>query len=126
ENIISGAIMLINEYNTIMRQSDVKTLIELLKDFDRADPIEKVEITGQVDKITDNYIDLFALFRIKTAADTAINGHGTGALGQTNAHEDATYLKKQHDLVLNCFQTGKRDEGYAILNESLEVAKKYL
>lgn len=126
ENIISGAIMLINEYNTIMRQSDVKTLIELLKDFDRADPIEKVEITGQVDKITDNYIDLFALFRIKTAADTAINGHGTGALGQTNAYEDATYLKKQHDLVLNCFQTGKRDEGYAILNESLEVAKKYL
>lgn len=126
ENIISGAIMLINEYNTIMRQSDVKTLIELLKDFDRADPIEKVEITGQVDKITDNYIDLFTLFRIKTAADTAINGHGTGALGQTNAHEDATYLKKQHDLVLNCFQTGKRDEGYAILNESLEVAKKYL
>lgn len=75
ENIISGAIMLINEYNTIMRQSDVKTLIELLKDFDRADPIEKVEITGQVDKITDNYIDLFTLFRIKTAADTAINGH---------------------------------------------------
>ena len=126
ENIISGAIMLINEYNTIMRQSDVKTLIELLKDYDRADPIEKVEITGQVDKITDNYIDLFALYRLKSAADIAINGHGTGALGQTSAHEDAIYLKKQHDLVLNCFQTGKRDEGYAILNESIDIAKKYL
>jgi molecular chaperone DnaK len=126
ENIISGAIMLINEYNTIMRQSDVKTLIELLKDYDKADPIEKVEITGQVDEITDNYIDLFALYRLKSAADIAINGHGTGALGQTSAHEDATYLKKQHDLVLNCFQTGKRDEGYAILNESIGVAKKYL
>lgn len=126
ENIISGAIMLINEYNTIMRQSDVKTLIELLKDFDRADPIEKVEITSKVDKITDNYIDLFALFKLKAASEAAINRPGDGRLGKTKALEDSDYLKKQHENALNCFQTGKRDEGYAILNESIIIAKKYL
>jgi molecular chaperone DnaK len=126
ENIITGAIMIVNEYSSIMRQSDVKNLVELLKDYDRSDPIEKIEITSQVDKITDNYIDLFALYRLKSAADIAINGHGTGALGETSAHEDADYLKKQHDEVLSCFQSGKRDEGYAILNESTDVAKKYI
>ena len=126
ENIITGAIMIVNEYSSIMRQSDVKNLVELLKDYDRADPIEKIEITSQVDKITDNYIDLFALYRLKSAGDIAINGHGTGALGETSAREDADYLKKQHDEVLSCFQSGKRDEGYTILNESTDVAKKYL
>jgi len=126
ENVISGAIMLINEYNSIMRQSDVKTLIELLKDNESADPIEKIEIIGKVDKITDNYIDLFALFKLKAAAEAAINRPGDGRLGKTKALEDSEYLKKQHDLILNCFQTGKRDEGYAILNESVVIAKKYL
>jgi len=126
ENIISGAIMLINEYNSIMRQSDVQNLIELLKDYDKADPIEKVELTNKIDKITDNYTDLFALFRIKGAADTAINRHGKGELGETSALEDSEYLKRQHDKILSFFQTGNRDEGYAILNESIVIAMKYL
>ena len=126
ETVISGAFMLINEYNSIMRQSDVKILIELLKDYDRADPIEKVDITGKVDKITDNYIDLFAMFKLKAAAEAAINRPGDGRLGKTKALEDSDYLKSQHENALNCFQTGKRDEGYAILNESLVIAKKYL
>jgi len=126
ENVISGAIILINEYNSIMRQSEVKILIELLKDYERADPIEKAEITGKVDKITDNYIDLFALFKLKAAAEKAINKPRGGELGETEAQKDSEYLNKQHDLILNCFQTGKRDEGYAILNESFVIAKKYL
>ncbi len=126
ENIISGAIMLINEYNSIMQQSDVQNLVELLKDYDRAEPIEKAELISKIDKITDSYTDLFALFRLKSAAEEALNGHGTGDLGETNAQEDAEYLKKQHDHVLSLFQTGKRDEGYAALNESFVVAVKYL
>jgi molecular chaperone DnaK len=126
ENIISGTIMLINEYNSIMRQSDVQNLAELLKDYDRAEPIEKAELISKIDKITDSYTDLFALFRLKSAAEEALNGHGTGALGETNAQEDAEYLKRQHDHVLSLFQTGKRDEGYAVLNESIVVAVKYL
>lgn len=126
ENIISGAIMLVNEYNSIMRQSDVKNLVELLKEYDGANGIEKSDLVAQIDRLTDNYTDLFALFRLKSAADEALNGHGTGALGETNAQQDSQYLKSQHDQVLSCFQLGKRDEGYAILNESIVVAMKYL
>ena len=126
ENIIVGAIMLLNEYNTIMRQSDVKILVGLLKDYDGVDPIEKEEIKGQVDKITNNYSDLFLLYSLKGAADRAINWPGTGNVGVTEAKKDAEYLKTQHDNILSCFQTDKKDEGYAILNESFVIAKKYL
>ena len=126
ENIISGAIMLVNEYNSIMHQTDVKSLVELLKEYDGANGIEKSNLVSQIDRLTDNYTDLFALFRLKSAADEALNGHGTGALGETNAQQDSQYLKNQHDQVLSCFQSGKRDEGYAILNESIVVAMKYL
>ncbi len=109
-----------------MRQVDVQNLVKLLKEYDNADPIKKAELILKIDKITDNYTDLFALYRLKVAAEKAMNGRGPGDLGYTEAVEDAEYLKKQHDLILSLFQTGKRDEAYAILNESNVVAVKYL
>jgi len=125
ENIISGAIMLINEYNSIMQQNDVQNLAMFLKSYEKAEPFEKAELISKIDKITDSYTDLFALYRLKVAADIAVNGHGTGDVGES-AQEDSEYLKRQHDQVLSLFQTGKRDEGYTVLNESIVVAVKYL
>jgi molecular chaperone DnaK len=126
ENIIWGAIMLIREYEGIMRPADVQNLIELLKEHDIADPIQKLDIVNKVDKITDNYLDLFALYRLKSAADAAINGPGDGGLGETEAIANAAFLKDQHELILSHFQSGRKDEGYALLNEAIIVAKKYL
>jgi molecular chaperone DnaK len=126
ENIIGGAIMLIKEYGAIMRQTDVKNLVNLLKDFEESEPIDRSDIISRVDEITDNYTDLFALFRLKEASDEAINRYGDGSVGETNAEEDSKNLQNMHDKILSCFKSGDKDRGYEILNESLPLAMKYL
>lgn len=125
ENIIYGAVMLMREYHSLIPHDDISRLRELINQYEDATVLEKNEVVSRVDKITDRYTELFALYRLKTSAEKAVNRPKTGDLGNTQALEDANLLRKNHDLILNYFQMNKNDEGYQLLAESVQIAKKY-
>jgi molecular chaperone DnaK len=126
ENILLWGLILVKEYGSIIFPSDLKDLVEFLKLYEDSNSFEKTELISRINSILDKYTTLIALYRLKDAAEEALNGHGSGALGETNAIQDSEYLRSQHDRILSYFQTGQHDEGYAVLYESYVVAKKYL
>nr|MBC8147802.1 hypothetical protein [Bacteroidota bacterium] len=125
DKIIFAASVIIQEYGSIMHPEDVRLLIELIQKAEDSEALEKQHILERIEKTLDRYIDLFSLFKLKAAADEAVNGPGDGTIGETDAEQDAKLLKSNHDQILSYFQTGKRDEGYALLNDTLPIAKKY-
>jgi len=126
KNIVGAALLLLEEYRSLIHSDVASELISLIRDQETADPFEREKILARIDKITDNYTTLYALFKLRVAADNAVNGPDTGHIGDTDAEKDAMVLKQNHDKILSYFQSGKRDEGFALLNEIFPLAKKYL
>jgi len=116
EIAIIFASILCNEYPMLMERGDLTNLKALLKDHNStSDSFEKIQISENIKKITDEYPILIALFTVKMAALNA----------QKTNPAKATRLFQMHDTIVSHFKNGNKDEAFGLLDEALELREEY-
>jgi molecular chaperone DnaK len=79
------------------------------------DPMQKIQATQKLKKITDEYPVLITLFTVKMASDKAAK------VNPSDGHK----LLQLHDQIVNHFRNRRSEQAFSLLNDAIELRDKY-
>ena len=110
------ATILINEYPDLIGFDETNTLRYLLSQIkNEDDPMQKIQATQKLKKITDEYPVLITLFTVKMASDKAAK------VNPSDGHK----LLQLHDQIVNHFRNRRSEQAFSLLNDAIELRDKY-
>ena len=112
---IFGQIILA-EYTDLIgaqEENSIRSWMRILKNSD--DALERIQAIQQLKIITDEYHILITLYTVKITSDKAAKINAT----------DANRLLQLHDQIFIHFKNRESNEGFALLDEAIEIRDKY-
>jgi len=116
EMSIIFASILLSEYPDLVSSDDAVTMRRLLSDSKNADdPHIKIQSMQKLTTLVDEYTLLITLFTVKMASDKAVKSNPT----------DGHKLLQMHDQIVHHFRNRRKEEGFALLEEAINLRDKY-